>query len=240
MSGTLNLGGQSPEVDAAKQTARLTGRPVTVNVNGVALTAYPNGNVGTPGGGGFPGQRTPIGQTTPTGSNALTTPPAGSSVDDYGRPIPTVNVYAQGPMAPQGPVALQAPLNQANPNTTYVSPNTPQPATAPPVTGQTGAQSGPPVNPTYNMPPASTTLSTVEVAAKRYRAAHGIATAADNSADALNAQSLAAAQAGRTYFNQALLQPGQSVVNALVTPPATQQPTQQTAQNPSQQGGLFG
>jgi hypothetical protein len=163
------------------------------------------------------------------------------SVDDYGRVIPTINVFGR-------PMRVQAPLNQANPNTTYVSPNTPQPAGTVPVVGQTGTQSGPSVAPTYNMPPAPDTAT----AARNYRAQHGLATADDSAAtDALNAESLAAAQAGRASFNPTLAAqygqplaagvygPRTDVVNALTQPSAVaqaqQQPTQ-VGQNLLQQG----
>jgi hypothetical protein len=151
-----------------------------------------------------------------------------AAVDDYGRVIPTINVYAQ-------PQQAQAPLNQANPNTTYVSPNTPQPTGATPVAGQTDTQSGQPVRATYNMPPAPDTAT----AARNYRLRHGLATADDSAAtDALNAESLAAAQAGRTSFNPTLAAqygqpqaagvygPRTDVVNALSAPPAASQVAQ--------------
>jgi hypothetical protein len=52
-------------------------------------------------------------------------------------------------------------------------------------------------------------------------AAHIAATTGASDADALNAASLAAAQAGRNYWNAALLQPGKSVLDALTPPPTT-------------------
>lgn len=208
--------GANPVVTNALRQARLTGRPQTINANGVTLTAQPNGSIGTPGGGGF----------------------SAASVDDYGRNIPTVNVYAQ-PQQTQ----VQAPLNQANPQTTYVSPNTTQPATAAPVAGQTGTQSGQPVHATYDQPPAPT----VAAQAKNYRAQHGLSTSDDAATDALNAQSLAAAQSGRNYFNPAAAAqygaaqpagsygPASNVVNALTLPPTqTAVPAATTAQSPSQ------
>jgi len=82
--------------------------------------------------------------------------------------------------------------------------------------------------PLYNMPPAAAAN-----ASRNYRAQHGLSTAADNSADALNAESLAAAQAGRTYFNRDLaaqygatptagfVGPRTDVVNALQMPQTT-------------------
>jgi hypothetical protein len=73
-------------------------------------------------------------------------------------------------------------------------------------------------------PPARTTLPDLEVTARRYRNAHGL-----SDADALNAESLAAAQAGRTYLNPTLATqyaqrsaagvPDIDVVNALSLPP---------------------
>ena len=161
-----------------------------------------------------------------SGSNALTIavdPP--QPVDEYGRPIPIIRSYLN-------PRVRQGTLNQANPNTTYVSPNTPQPVGVPPVVGQTGTQGGPSVHPTYNMPPPPD----VATAARIYRAQHGLATLDD--ADALNAESLAAAQAGRTYFDPTLAAqygqplaagisgPRTDVVNALTLPPSTMQARQ--------------
>jgi hypothetical protein len=140
-------------------------------------------------------------------------------VDEYGRPIPTINAYLS-------PRQRQGMLNRANPNTTYVSPNTPQPAGALPVVGQTDTQGGPSVHPTYNMPPAPD----MATAARNYRRQHGLATSDDT--DALNAESLAAAQAGRTYFDPNLAAqygqplaagvygPRTDVVNALILPPS--------------------
>lgn len=209
--------------------ARSTGRPVPIpNPDGSpsTLVAYPNGTINTPGGsfGGQGFQRSPSG--------------VGVAVDDYGRPIPTINVYPQ-------PQQTQAPLNQANPLTTYVSPNTPQPATAGPVVGQTGTQSGPPVHATYDMPPAPD----VATQARNYRAQHGLATQDD--ADALNAESLAAARAGRTYLDPALAAqyaqplaagvygPRTDVVNALTMPPTTAQAPAQQAQNALLQQGIY-
>lgn len=140
-------------------------------------------------------------------------------VDDYGRPIPIIRPYLD-------PRVRQGTLNRANPNTTYVSPNTPQPVGAPPVVGQTDTPGGLSIHPTYNMPPAPD----VATAARIYRAQHGLATSDD--ADALNAELLAAAQAGRTYFNPTLAAqygqplaagvsgPRTDVVNALSLPPS--------------------
>jgi len=166
----------------------------------------------------------------------LSQPYVAGAVDDYGRPIPTVNVYAT--RLPQ-PV-----MNQANPATTYVSPNTPQPPKpGNPVIGQTGTQSGAPVHATYNYPPAP---DTVTKQARSYRARHGLATQDDT--DALNAESLAAAQAGRTYFDPTLAAqygaplaagvygPRTDVVNALTVP---QQIQAQQAQNALLQQGIY-
>jgi hypothetical protein len=255
-------------VSEALTKARSTGQAVPIDIgNGVILMAYPNGNVGTQGG-GFGGQgsrqatlplpvvaqlparavaQQPVVPSAPiatagaqglpgTPSGAAVAPPSAAqmpAVDDYGRVIPTVTVTPQ----PHTPVPqVQAPLNQANPNTTYVSPNTPQPTGAPPVVGQTGTQSGQP------------TVPDLVVSASRYRLQHGLATSADT--DALNAESLAAAQAGRTSFNPTLAaqygqplasgaySPRTDVVNALTMPPTTSQVPQptQVAQNLLQQG----
>lgn len=242
--------------------ARLTGRAVPINVNGVTLMALPNGNISGYGVGGGANALSPqtVAPSTPSsnvaGVQGLTGSPSGPaastgpfgitsptvqqptvspapaatpavstampSVDEYGRVIPTINVPAQAP--------VQATLNQANPNTTYVSPNTAQPAGSVPVTGQTDIQSGQPVHATYNMPPAPD----LATQAKNYRAQHGISNADDAATDALNAESLAAARAGRTSFNpQLAAQYGQpqaagtygprtDVVNALTAPTTTQ------------------
>jgi hypothetical protein len=277
-------------VSAALTKARSTGQAVPIDIgNGVTLMAYPNGNVGSQGGGfggqgsrqatipavvqqqvvpsapiatagvqGLPGGPSGAAVAPPTsapsnllldrlgrvaswwGSALPTSAPASMpAVDDYGRPIPTVTVHA----TPQPQV--QAPLNQANPNTTYVSPNTSQPAGAAPVVGQTDTQSGQPVHATYNMPPAPDTAT----AARNYRAQHGLATSADT--DALNAESLAAAQAGRTSFNPTLAAqygqplaagvsgPRTDVVNALTMPSTTYQAPQQLAQNSLLQQGIY-
>jgi hypothetical protein len=237
----------------ALNQARSTGQPVPIQ-GGNGLVAYPNGSVGTPGG-GFgssraatlpqpvvvnpasvlqrPSQITnqPVGATITAPSlpslTSLTAPNSGVDLGpNIGTPVAT---------APVQPV--QAPLNQANPNTTYVSPNTPQPAGTPPVVGQTGTQSGQPATPD------------LVVTARRYRLQHGLGTSDDT--DALNAESLAAAQAGRTSFNPTLAAqygqplaagvsgPRTDVVNALTLPTsatqAQQQPTQ-VAQNLLQQG----
>jgi hypothetical protein len=93
------------------------------------------------------------------------------------------------------------------------------------------------------MPPAPDTAT----AARTYRLQHGLATS--NDTDALNAESLAAAQAGRTSFNPTLAAqygqppaagvsgPRTDVVNALSLPAsATQQQPTQVAQNLLQQG----
>jgi hypothetical protein len=89
-----------------------------------------------------------------------------------------------------------------------------------------------------------TTLPDLDVTARRYRNAHGLGT----DADALNAESLAAAQAGRNYFDPKLAAqfgqrsaagvPDINVVNALSMPPAgaITQPGTQVAQNLLAQG----
>lgn len=237
---------------AAVTRARLTGQPVPIGNQG--LVVYPAGNVGTPGG-GFGGARPaglpvppippatvpalaqPVAPSTPfsaagvqgqpgSPSGAAVAPPAAlpatqptiPMVDDFGRPIPTITVTPQ-------PSQVQAPLNQANPAFTAGIP------------GAVGTQSG---------PPAPTPLATVDVTARRYRAQHGLSTPDDT--DALNdAESLAAARAGRTYLDPSLASqyataggygPRTNVVNALSLPPAatSPQPAQQVAQNLLLQG----
>lgn len=250
MSGTLS---GNPQVSAALRQASLTGRAVPITINGMSLTAYPNGNVsqGTNAAGvqGLPGspsgpavaapqqnsllQRPSLITNNPVGGNTglftptnqqvgatitapqWTLPPAVATVDDYGRVIST-------------PQPRQGVLNQANPQTTYVSPQTPQPATAAPVAGQTDTQSGPAVHATYNMPPAPDTATQ----ARNYRAAHGLSDGSET--DRLNAESLAAARAGRTSFDPTLAAqygqpmaagtygPRTDVVNALTMPTTTQ------------------
>jgi hypothetical protein len=222
--------------------ARLTGQPVPIpNSDGSpsTLVAYPNGSVGTTGG-GFGGSRAtqlplppqppsavaqPVAPSAPftaagvaglpgSPSGPAAAPPALPSasaampaVDDYGRPIPTVNVYAQ-------PQQTQPPLNQANPNFTAG------------IQGLPGSPSGPAVASPGGFPPPH--VPDLVVTAQRYRVQHGLATSDDT--DALNAESLAAAQAGRTYFNPTLAAqygqpppagvsgPRADVVNALTMP----------------------
>lgn len=227
MSDTLSRsGGRYQPVASALAQAKATGRPVPItNPDGSqsTLVALPNGNLNNASGyGGFGGSTFTNPDTlqsfSPTpGSNALTASGPGYGANTQ---IPTVVVPR-----------VQAPLNQANPQTTYVSPVTAQPATAAPVAGQTDTQSGPPVHATYDYPQPATAVPDVVVTAKRYRQAHGLATDADNSADALNAQSLAAAQAGRTYLQPGPYPAGGNVIaNALIMPPAQlQQPGTQVA-----------
>ena len=146
-----------------------------------------------------------------------------------GATITAPSWWPTGSSAPQ----TQPPPNQANPNFTAG------------IQGLPGSPSGPAVAPPGGFPSAH--VPDLVVTAKRYRQAHGLATPDDS--DALNAESLAAARAGRTYFNPTLAAqygqplpagvygPRTDVVNALVMPPAAaQQPTQQTAQNLLQQG----
>lgn len=192
MSGTL----QSPAIVQALLQARLTGRPVPIP-GALGLAALPNGSIGTPGGGfggGFGGG---------TQQSAAAQP----QIPTVTATAPTPPVTAPPPVAPVPPWTVSQ-LNQPT-------------LSASGVPGLAGTPSGPPMAPTYDMPPAPTptTLPTLEVTARRYRVAHGMGSQSD--ADALNAQSLAAAQAGRTYWNPALLQPGQPVLNALTTPPVS-------------------
>ncbi|HEY2416392.1 MAG TPA: hypothetical protein VGH84_00615 [Steroidobacteraceae bacterium] len=168
--------------------------------------------------------------------NALSRSLALAEAVSTGLPVPLGNPDGTGMLFafPTGVVGygqprVQPPLKQANPYTTYVSPNTPQPAGTLPVLGQTGTQSGPPVHATYDMPPAPPDLHTQ---ARDYRTKHGLATQDDT--DALNAESLAAAQSGRTYLDQTLAAqygqplpsgvsgPRTDVVNALIRPPTGQ------------------
>lgn len=222
-------------VTTALTRARLTGQAVPVSVNGVTMMAYPNGNLG-----GY-GIRSPANALSPQAAQQPTTTLPGPNVPSQAQQSSELGLPLTG-------TRIQYPLNQANPNTTYVSPNTAQPAAALPVTGQTDTQSGPPISPTYDQPqPATTTLPTVEVQARRYRQHHGLATSDDT--DALNAESLAAAQAGRTSFDPTLAAqygqqpaagvygPRTDVVNALTVPTTTtQDAAAQQAQNLLQQG----
>lgn len=201
MSGTLS---GNPQVSAAQWQARMTGQPASVTVNGQAYVVYPTGGIVQSG---------QLPNTTPNWWSRLTAPNSGVNQGlNIGTPTPGATTQ------------VQSPLNQANPQTTYVSPQTTQPATAAPVTGSTGTQSGPSVAPTYNMPPAPD----VATQARNYRAQHGLS---DGSAtDALNAESLAAARAGRTSFDPTLAAqygqpmaagvsgPRTDVVNALTMP----------------------
>lgn len=202
MSGTLS---GNPQVSAAQWQARMTGQPASVTVNGQSLLVSPDGSVR---------QSTATAATsTPSLWSRLTAPNSGVNQGlNIGTPVPGATTQ------------VQAPLNQANPQTIYVSPATAQPATAAPVAGATGTPGGASVAPTYNMPPAPDTATQ----ARNYRAAHGLS---DGSAtDALNAESLAAARAGRTSFDPTLAAqygqpqaagtygPRTDVVNALTMP----------------------
>lgn len=97
------------------------------------------------------------------------------------------NLTADIPGAAGGPSGAAA-VTPALANTTYVSPNTPQPSGSVPVTGQAGTPSG-----------AAPDLAKQ---ARNYRVQHGLGDDADT--DALNAESLAAAKAGRTNLNRTL------------------------------------
>ena len=212
-------------VTTALSRARITGQAVPVTVNGVTMLAYPNGNVG--------------GYGVPSTGNALSTPVAQPVAPSS--PLTTAGVQGlpgspSGPAVPTGPFGITGPvttatppqqgtLNQANPLTTYVSPNTAQPATAVPVVAATGTQGGPSVAPTYNYPQPD-----LATQAKNYRSQHGISNADDAATEALNTESLAAAKAGLTYLDRTLAAqygaapaagtygPRTDVVNALSVP----------------------
>jgi len=179
--------------------ARLSGQPVPI---GQGLFAYPDGSVGTPGGG--------FGRPNVPPGNALA-PPA---VPPSQQPPWWVQAL-QTPVAVGPPPApAQPPLNQANPTIAALQqpglPGSPSgPAVAPP-----GGFQAPSVVPPAQMPD-------VVVTARRYRQAHGLATADDSAiTDRLNAESLAAAQAGRNYLQPGPYPAGGDVVaNALTTPP---------------------
>jgi hypothetical protein len=152
-------------------------------------------------------QWSPIAQPSPalpstTPGGIMTDPTTGYTA------IPGTNTAATP--APAA-AATQPPLNQA----TFSAAGVP---------GLPGSPSGPAVYGPAGEPPARTTLPDLEVTARRYRDAHGL-----SDTDALNAQSLAAAQAGRNYLNPQLATqyaqrsaagvPDIDVVNALSLPP---------------------
>jgi len=139
-------------------------------------------------------------------------------------PVPTA-----GPSVPVGtPPALSAPSPGFQLGANVGTPIPPASWFSTPAAAPTPSVTLAPVNVTATrLPPDPAT------AARNYRLAHGLGTAADRlTVDQLNQESLAAAQAGRTYLNpqlaaqygQAWGQPGMGpmpdVVNALQMPPA--------------------
>jgi hypothetical protein len=210
-------GAQRPTLPVPPIPPAVTARPVApstpFNAVGVAgLPGSPSGPAIAPPAATSWLQRPSLLTNQPVGANTgLFTPtgqPVGATITAPS--IPTVNVYPQ----PQQPV--QGTLNQANPNFTAG------------IQGLPGSPSGPAVAPPGGFPPSH--VPDLVVSAQRYRAAHGLATPDDT--DALNAESLAAAQAGRTYFDPRLAAqygqplaagaygPRTDVVNALSLPPA--------------------
>jgi hypothetical protein len=241
MSGTAN----------ALILARATGRPVPIsNPDGSlsSLVAYPAGNIGTPGGGfggagrpalpvppippsQIPLAAQPVAPSAPFNAAGVQGAPGSPSGPAVAPPAAPPSSWWQRILAPNSgidpglnygtppPVSapqVQAPLNQANPNFTAG------------IQGLPGSPSGPAVAPPGGFPPPH--VPDLVVTAQRYRAAHGLATPDDT--DALNAESLAAAQAGRTYLDPRLAAqygqplaagvygPRTDVVNALSLPPS--------------------
>lgn len=248
-SGLAASGAYGGVVQAALLRARLTGQPV--QIPGSTLVASPNGNIGTPGG-GFGGSASqpvqqPVVPSSPfntAGVAGLPGSPSGPAVAPPQQPPASPpswwqqGINALVPASPAGymppppaGVGPQPPLNQANPNFTAGIP------------GLAGGPSGAAVAPPGGFQPPSvvppTQLPDVTVSARRYRAQHGLAADDDSAAtDRLNAASLAAAQAGRTYMQPGPYPAGDNVVaNALVAPPTSQAPIMlaPTAVQPQQQ-----
>lgn len=210
-----------PLLVAALQQASQTGQSVPVTIGNVTLMAYPNGQVGPQGAGG----------------TARWTPAQTSM------PVPPRPPYGATPSST--PTTPSGALPAAGPS--YTDPTTLQSFSSVPSTGAIIA-SGPGYGSGTVIPQGSPSVpgssgpvdrhdAASAANARRYRQMHGLATADDSAAtDALNAESLAAAQAGRTYFNPQLAQqygqpmgagqygPRTDVVNALQTPQQGQQP----------------
>lgn len=235
MSGTLARSGGG--VGRAVLQAQSTGRPVAIpNPDGTpsAYYAYPNGTIGPQSSGSTPLSTA----TSPT------------------MPVPPRPPYGA---VPSSPTTTPAPTTTGAP--TYTDPTTLQsfsyvPSTGAVVASGPGYGNGTVIPQTSQSGPLGSTGPVdrhddpVAAQARVYRINHGLATADDSAAtDALNAESLAAARAGRTSFNpQLAAQYGQApaagvygprtdVVNALSVPTTTGQsvmlaPTTTQSQQP--------
>ena len=150
-----------------------------------------------------PAATAPAASTTPAWMHALAGPNMQVTNAPTGATVQAPSLLLPSWLTPAA-AATAAPMNQANPAIT---------ANAQP--GAAGEPSGP-------VPAGAPTPTPSNLAAQAaaYRAATG---GGALTTDQLNAQSLAAAQAGRTYLNpNVVLQPGQNVTNMLTLPPTVQ------------------
>lgn len=141
------------------------------------------------------------GKPMPVGAGLVVNPDG--SVDTPGGGYRTPSPAPTGaPQAAQQPMVM----NQANPAFTAGIP------------GLAGSPSG---NVPVGAPtPAPSFTPSLSAQAQAYRQRNMGGTGLGLTTDQLNAQSLQAAQQGRTYWNPAMnVQPGGNVVNALTTPP---------------------
>lgn len=223
----------NPQLAAALAQAKQTNQAVPVNMGTYTLMAYPNGQVGPQGGGG-------TARWTPQQTPQVPQQPVQPS-----NPFNAAGVQGL-PGGPSGQ-AVSPPSSAAttgNP-ATYTDPITLQSFSSVPATGAVvasgpGYGTGTVIPQTSTSGPAGSTGPVdrhddpVAAQARVYRINHGIATPDDSAAtDALNAESLAAANAGRTYLNRDLAAqygqpqaagvsgPRTDVVNALLMPPST-------------------
>lgn len=233
-----------PLLAAALQRASQTGQSVPVTIGNVTLTAYPNGQVGPQGAGGT-ARWTP--QTT-----SMPVPPRPPFGTYPSSPVPSQTEQSAGtglPLTgtPATSSVSQQPAAPSMTGATYTDPTTLQSFSYVPTTGAVVA-SGPGYGdgtvipqtsqsgPLGSTGPVDRHDDPVAAQARVYRINHGLATPDDSAAtDALNAESLAAARAGRTSFNRDLAaQYGQTpaagtygprtdVVNALSLPTTTGQ-----------------
>lgn len=203
-----------PLLAAALQRASQTGQAVPVTIGSITMTAYPNGQVGGP-----PGSTTA--RWTPQQSSLPVPPrpPFSATPSPY---------YTAGSGSLSG--------GYVSPDGSYVPPQaipgvTPSSTANPIIAGSTDPATQVPTPSPAPAGPVDRHDDPVAAQARIYRINHGISTPDDSAAtDALNAESLAAARAGRTSFNpQLAAQYGQApaagtygprtdVVNALSVP----------------------
>lgn len=207
-------GGSVGNQQAALAQARATGRAVPIS-GGNGWVAYPNGSVGQAG----------------MTQSAITNAPIGSTVTwpSWANPH---NWFQGGGTG--GTAAAPSYTDPTTLQTFTAGPGTSITASGPGYGSGTVIPATMPTAPTYAPGVVDRhDAASAANASRVYRAQHGLSTAADNSADALNAESLAAAQAGRTYLNRDLaaqygqtpaagfVGPRTDVVNALSMPPTT-------------------